>query len=128
MTGIRDHLGIHASALELRSRRTDILASNIANAATPHYKARDIDFAAEIGKQLKSGPLLTTAPDHIPIARDPRPDRLMYRQPLEPSLDGNTVEMAVEQTEFSENVIRYQTSLMFLNRKISGLTAAIKEE
>lgn len=128
MDGIRGHLGIHATALELRARRTDILASNIANAATPHFKARDIDFAAEIGKHIKAGPLATTRPDHIPAARDPRPERLQYREPLNPSLDGNTVEMAVEQMEFSENVMRYQTSLMFLNRKISGLTAAIKEE
>jgi flagellar basal-body rod protein FlgB len=128
MDGIRGHLGIHATALQLRSRRNDILASNIANAATPHFKARDIDFSSEIGKHLKSGPLKTTQPDHIPVARDPRPDRLLYRQPTTPSLDGNTVEMAVEQMQFSENVIRYQTSLMFLNRKISGLTSAIKEE
>lgn len=128
MDGIRGHLGLHAQALELRSRRTDVLASNIANAATPHFKARDLDFDTEIRKHLNEGPLRTTQENHIPLLRDPRPDRMKFRDPTTPSLDGNTVELAVEQMEFSENVLRYQTSLMFLNRKISGLTSAIKEE
>ena len=57
-----------------------------------------------------------------------RPNEVMFRQPLNPSLDGNTVEMAVEQMEFSENVVRYQTTLQFLTNKISGLMSAIKGE
>ncbi|MFM1862066.1 MAG: flagellar basal body rod protein FlgB [Phycisphaerales bacterium] len=128
MQGINDHLGIHASALELRSRRTDILASNIANAATPHFKARDLDFAAEIRKHMNDGPLTTTASNHLPAAVNPRPDRISYRVPTTPAKDGNTVELSVEQMQFSENVMRYQTSLNFLNRKITGLLSAIKEE
>ena len=128
MQGIRDHLGIHASALELRSRRTDILASNIANAATPHFKARDLDFASEIRKHLNDGPLTTTAENHLPAAMNARPERIAYRVPTLPSKDGNTVELSVEQMRFSENVMRYQASLNFVNRKISGLMSAIKEE
>jgi flagellar basal-body rod protein FlgB len=128
MEGIKGHFGLHADALVLRSRRNDVLASNIANAATPHFKARDIDFDSEIKRFLPGGPLATTDAQHLPMARGTRPDRLGYREPTMPSMDGNTVELAVEQMQFSENVIRYQTSLSFLNRKISGLMSAIKEE
>jgi len=55
-------------------------------------------------------------------------DRMLYRDPINPSMDGNTVEMAVEQMEFSENVIRYQTTLSFLNNRINGLMSAIRGE
>lgn len=128
MQGIKDHLGLHAQALMLRSRRNDILASNIANAATPHYKARDLDFQAELNKHIPQGPLDATASAHIRRAVDPRPDQLDFRVPTMPARDGNTVEMAVEQMQFSENVIRYNTSLTFINRKVSGLMSAIKGE
>ena len=128
MEGIKGHFGLHADALVLRSRRNDVLASNIANAATPHFKARDLDFASEIRKHLNDGPLTTTAENHLPAAMNARPERIAYRVPTLPSKDGNTVELSVEQMQFSENVMRYQTSLNFLNRKITGLLSAIKEE
>jgi len=59
---------------------------------------------------------------------NPVRDRMLFRDPINPSMDGNTVEMAVEQMEFSENVMRYQTTLSFLNRRISGLMSAIRGE
>ena len=65
---------------------------------------------------------------HFALLSKVRPNEVMFRQPLNPSLDGNTVEMAVEQMEFSENVVRYQTTLQFLTNKISGLMSAIKGE
>ncbi|MCI5087343.1 MAG: flagellar basal body rod protein FlgB [Rhodovulum sp.] len=128
MTSIRDHLGVHASALQLREQRTEILASNIANAATPGFKARDLNFAAELEKAGGMGPMNTSHARHIPTGAGAGAGGLSYRVPTNPSLDGNTVELAVEQMEFSENALRYQTSLTLLNRKITGLMTAIKGE
>ena len=128
MPSITEHLSFHAATLGLRSRRNEILASNIANAATPHFKARDISFEEEIRKQEKIGPLHTSNKRHYALASINTGEETLYRQPVSPSLDGNTVEMSVEQIEFSENVVRYQTSLTFLNNRISGLLSAIKGE
>ena len=128
MPSITEHLSFHAASLGLRSRRNEILASNIANAATPHFKARDINFEEEIRKHEKIGPLFTSDTKHYALASINTGEETLYRQPVSPSLDGNTVEMAVEQIEFSENVVRYQTSLTFLNNRISGLLSAIKGE
>ena len=128
MNKIGSYLNFHAQALGLRSRRNEILASNIANAATPNFKARDLNFDAEIRQHVRSGPLRTTNDQHFPTMVNPRHDRMLYREPINPSMDGNTVEMAVEQMEFSENVIRYQTTLSFLNKRISGLMSAIRGE
>ena len=128
MKTIENHLSIHSNALNLRGKRNKILASNIANAATPHVKARDIDFDVEMRKKEKIGDILVNHDNHFALLSGVRPNDVMFRQPLNPSLDGNTVEMAVEQMEFSENVVRYQTTLQFLTNKISGLMSAIKGE
>lgn len=114
----RDSIALHANALSLREKRNEILASNIANAATPNFKARDFDFEAELARA--ASPAATDAAN--PEAQ------LGYRVPVNRSLDGNTVELSVEQMEFSENTLRYQSSLAFLNRRISGLLTAIKGE
>lgn len=123
---------IHDDALLLRGRRTSILASNIANADTPNYKARDIDFGAMLrsANQQQAGrvTMVTTHQDHLaPGAKSMQP-ALMYRNPLHPSLDGNTVDSHVEQAEFSENALMYQTSFTFLNSKVTGLMKALKGE
>ena len=128
MNKIGSYLNFHAQALELRSRRNEILASNIANAATPNFKARDLDFDAEIKRHVGIGPLQTTNEQHFPAAIAATGNRLLFREPVNPSLDGNTVELSVEQMEFSENVTRYQTTLTFLNNRISGLMSAIRGE
>ena len=128
MNKISAHLDFHAQALTLRSRRNEVLASNIANAATPNFKARDLDFDAEIRHHIGVGPLRTTDSQHLPTMVNPVRDRMLFRDPINPSMNGNTVEMAVEQMEFSENVVRYQTTLTFLNKRISGLMSAIKGE
>lgn len=129
MDSIASSLNVHAQALAIRNRRNEVLASNIANAATPHFKARDVDFAQEIKKHTDpSGPLRTSDARHFQQAEQTELNDLKYRVPTEPSLDGNTVELAVEQVQFSENVLRYQVSLGFLNRRISGLQSAIKGE
>ncbi|SPF80115.1 flagellar basal body rod protein FlgB [Pseudoprimorskyibacter insulae] len=128
MTAIRDHFGVHASALVLRNERNELLASNIANAATPHFKARDIDFGAELNRRIgEGGNLATSNSRHFNVGGTMQ-GGVGYRDPVNSSLDGNTVELSVEQMEFSENTVRYQASLTLLNRKISGLAQAIKGE
>jgi flagellar basal-body rod protein FlgB len=124
--GFRDVIGFHAEALALREQRNGLLASNIANAATPHYKARDIDFDAALASATGNAELRGTHARHLSAGgAGGQPG---YRVPVNTSLDGNTVEPGVEQMEFSENTLRYQTSLQFLNRRISGLMTAIKGE
>ena len=128
MSILQNPFGIHAQAFQLREQRSTVLASNIANAATPHFKARDINFDREIQRHIKEGPLVTTNEVHFPTNISPLREKLLFRDPMNPSLDGNTVEMEVEQMEFSENVIRYQTTLQFLNGRITGLMSAIRGE
>ena len=129
MNKIASHLNFHAQALMLRSRRNEILASNIANAGTPNFKARDISFDAHISKHTSgNGPLKVTHNEHLHNKTAIGQDRLLFRDPINPSMDGNTVELAVEQLEFSENVTRYQTTLTFLNNRISGLMSSIRGE
>ena len=128
MPSFTEHLGFHASALQLRSRRNEMLASNIANAATPNFKARDIDFDTELKRINKIGNVETTNSSHFSSIQKRIGKDSVYRLPIHPSLDGNTVEMAVEQMQFSENVMRYQTTLSLLNNKIAGLRSAIKGE
>ena len=128
MPSFKENLGFHASALHLRSRRNDMLASNIANAATPNFKARDLDFDSELKRINKIGNVASTDERHFSSIQKRIGQDSVFRLPIHPSLDGNTVEMAVEQMQFSENVMRYQTTLTFLNNKISGLRSAIRGE
>lgn len=130
MSAIERAFSIHDDALMLRSRRSSMLAANIANADTPNYKARDMDFAAMMQKATSKQDSLTTLAQthqrHLPVQPGPLNAEASYRNPLHASLDGNTVDMHVEQARFSENALQYQTSLTFLNSKIRGLMLAIK--
>ena len=128
MDTIKDQLSFYSSALQLRGRRNNILASNIANAATPNYKARDLDFEVELARSLSVGPIKKSNDAHISVASKNLPGQVQYRKPLQPSMDGNTVELAVEQMEFAENSVRYQTTLNFINGKLQGLMSAIRGE
>ena len=128
MDTIKDQLSFYSSALQLRGRRNNILASNIANAATPNYKARDISFEDEIKKFDKNGPIATTHNKHIVQNSGKSIHETSYREPLIVSLDGNTVELAVEQMQFAENSMRYTTTVNFLNGKINKIMSAIKGE
>ena len=109
--------GVHGDALALRSQRLSLLASNIANAATPGYKARDFDFASALA-----------------MARDGRSSEaaaagaMGYRIPQSPSLDGNTVELSTEQTLFAENALQYRATLSFIEGRVSTLKRALKGE
>jgi len=123
-----DVFGIHEEALRLRSKRSEVLAANMANADTPGYKARDIDFRAMLRKEMQP-PVRLAATHSGHISSDQgviASTQMGYRIPHQPSLDGNTVEVEREQGEFSENAMRYQASLRFLDSKIKGLLRAIK--
>ena len=128
MKSIANHIQVHANALNLRSKRNEILASNIVNAATPNFKARDIDFSKELQAKMDVGPVSTSNTKHFKFYSGAGSEGAHFRQSVNPSQDGNTVELHVEQMQFSENVMRYQTSLEFLNRKFNGLLSAIKGE
>lgn len=111
-------LGIHTDALKLRAERTKILASNIANDSTPGYQARDIDFSAMLRRAAaESGGLALDTGSVTDV---------LYRVPHNPSQDGNTVEIGIEQAAFSQNASDFQVSLTFLNMKLKGLAKAIE--
>ena len=128
MKSIANHIQTHADALNLRSKRNEILASNIVNSATPNFKARDIDFNQALQARMDVGPVNVSNERHFKFYTGSSDEATQFRQSINPSVDGNTVELHVEQMQFSENVMRYQTSLEFLNRKFSGLISAIKGE
>lgn len=129
-------LGIHAQALILRSRRAEVLAANLANADTPNYKARDIDFKAALTaaqNQLvtHTARAETTHPAHIALAAPAQsiPDvELVYREPQQSNVDGNTVDAQKEHSEFMQNALQYQASLTFLSGRIRSLLTAIRGE
>ena len=128
MNEIKKNINMLGNSLSLRAKRNEILASNIANAATPNYKARDIDFDTEIKKYQKNGPIQVTHGEHLSIKRPVAPGKVLFRENVNPSLDGNTVELGVEQLQFAENSMRYQSTLSFLSGKINTLMSAIKGE
>jgi flagellar basal-body rod protein FlgB len=119
--------GIHEQALLLHGQRIGVLATNLANADTPNYKARDIDFSEVLAHTDEGAlPMRVTQEGHITISPDELPaGGLKYRNPYQASLDGNTVEMPVEQAAFSENNVRYQASLTFINQTIAAVQFAI---
>ena len=109
--------GIDGAALELRSQRMGLLTSNIANASTPGYKARDIDFSKALNGALAGADAASAAASST-----------AYRVPVMPSLDGNTVDMGTEQVAFSENATGYATALQFLSQRVDLVNRAIKGE
>lgn len=110
--------GIHGAALEVRGQRMGVLASNIANASTPGFKARDIDFQQALSAATGPGGLTDGGLAGV----------TKYRVPTQPSLDGNTVDLSTEQTAFAENAVQYQSTLSFLNGRIGQITRALRGE
>lgn len=120
----------HEMALKVRAQRNELLSANIANADTPGYKARDLDFDAAL-KVARDGALrlVGTSERHIGTARSavpPMAELVRYRVPTQSTLDGNTVETDVEQAAFAENALMYRASLAFLDGKIRTLKYALK--
>jgi flagellar basal-body rod protein FlgB len=118
-------LGIHESALLFRARRMEVLAANLANADTPHYKARDLDFSSALDGARGATRLTRTNPRHIQPEASTAGDALKYRVPHQPSLDGNTVEADLELARYAENAVSYQASLLFATGRISTLRTAL---
>ena len=118
----------HETALRLRALRNEVLSSNIANADTPNYKARDVDFRGAL--DTARGETLALARTNASHQNTWQTNRVgadvKYRVPVQPSLDGNTVETDVEQAAFAENAVQYRASLAFLNGSIRTLHLAIK--
>ncbi|MBE0485080.1 flagellar basal body rod protein FlgB [Marinobacter sp.] len=124
-------LGIHEHALQARVQRAEVLANNLANADTPGFKARDIDFQAMMQKAQASVSgiaMSKTHHGHMDTSSPGSDGELLYRTPHQPSLDGNTVDAQEEQSRFMRNAMDYQASFQFLSSKFAGLTKAITGE
>lgn len=127
-------LGIHEQALGFRAQRAEVLANNIANADTPHFKARDLDFATVLAsqaeRQANGAPSLQRTnwrhidADGIELA-DPA---LRFRNPHHAAIDQNTVDLQVEQSHYAENAVQFQASFTLLNSKFKGLMTALRGE
>ena len=122
-------LGVHQKTLGIRSQRAEILSSNIANADTPHYKAKDLDFAETLEstkRRILGVGLNRTHDKHF--GHDPEPAyAVKYRVPLQPDTgDGNTVDMATERNHYVRNSLEYQTTFNFLNGRFLGLQKSIR--
>ena len=110
-----EFMRFQTEALKLRSTRQELLAGNVANADTPSYKAGDFDF----GKALAAA---TTTKPGTPAAAP----ELLYREPAQASLDGNTVEMDAERAKFADNTVRYEAALKFLNAQLKTMLTALQ--
>lgn len=122
--------GIHIQAVRVRGERAQILAQNMANADTPGYQARDVNFQELIRQEgANSMRLSTTRSSHIgPGNSAVAGSELKYRRPQQASVDGNTVDLQTERAEFMRNALAYQTSMQFLSGRIKGLMTAIRGE
>ncbi len=128
-------LGIHQKAMLVRTQRAEVLANNIVNADTPNYKARDLDFKAMLGAAqsvdggAKPLAMQATTQGHMDGVIEPGfAAELMFRQSLQPSIDGNTVDVQIEQAEYTKNAMDFQASFTFLNKKFQGLSKALRGE
>jgi flagellar basal-body rod protein FlgB len=117
--------GVHEAALLFRARRMEVLAANLANADTPHYQARDMEFSSALASAGNATKFAVTHPRHIDAAHAQGAAALKYRVPHQPAQDGNTVETDLELARYAENAVAYQASLMFMNGKIATLRAAL---
>ena len=131
MNGLDQLIQFHQDALNLRAFRQQLLASNVANADTPGYKARDIDFAAALRDAAEgrgTGGLALGSSDarHLNGTRADEPAAVLYRSVQQPSIDGNTVDMDVERSRFAENAVHYEANLAFITAQIKLMQAALQ--
>ncbi len=134
MGKLDDYLRVNETAIGLRERRAGVIASNIANADTPNYKARDLDFKSALqtaldGKNTSANSVTKTDPAHLDgnsgnTAADGTP--ILYRVPTQPSADGNTVDMDVERNQFADNSVRYEAGLTFISSQIKDMLSVIQ--
>ena len=123
----------HQKVMTLRTERQQLIASNIANADTPHYKARDMDFSKSLqsalaGRGAVNGglPLARTTTGHLPGVVSAPSSELLYRNEYQSAVDGNTVEMDVERANFADNAIRYEAGVNFVTSRFKGLLDAMQ--
>ena len=129
-TQLDNALRFHQTALNLRAQRQEILAANIANADTPNYKARDIDFESNLkgalqGRMGRSVALATSSSRHIKASGTATQPYLLYRNEEQANVDGNTVNMDVERANFAENTLQYEASLTFINGLLRTMQQAV---
>lgn len=131
MADLQSHLGVYSKALDLRAQRQQILASNIANADTPNYKARDFDFSAAMSRAMAGQPaggaleMTRTASGHQAGAGGSGGVALQYRSESQSAVDGNTVDMDIERAQIADNAIQYQILTQLISDKFSGLRTAM---
>ena len=126
MSMLDNIFGVHEQAVQLRQRRISLLVENIANADTPNFKAKDLDFKALINNE-QSMSARRTHEMHLNHAGAKR-DGLVYRVPNNPAADGNTVELNYQQAEFGKESARYTATLQFLENRIGGVRRALRGE
>ncbi len=122
--------GLHDEALRFRAYRAELIGSNLANAETPNFKARDLDFESLMEQAQREAEIATTDSEHLGVSQPGGIDesKLLYRPAHQVSLDGNTVEAHIEKQHFMNNALRYNAELTFLNSRINGLLSAIRGE
>lgn len=129
MDVLSNALGIHEKALRVRNQRMEVLARNIANDDTPHFKARDIDFKAVMAEFKPNELMASTHGTHFGFGDDKiDDDGLRYRTPFNASMDGNTVELTVEQSKYGKAAADYQATLSFLESRVSSIRKALRGE
>lgn len=124
---LENPFGIHEQALQVKSRRMELIAGNIANADTPHFKARDLDFRKILAAE-QPAPMAATNQRHFETGELENAGGLVYRVPYNSSVDGNTVEINVEQANYGEAAADYQATLRFLEGRFSSIRKALKGE
>lgn len=129
MNFIDRDFALHERAMRFRGQRMEVLSANIANADTPNFKARDVDFRQAM-KLAKTETLTTTRDRHFELDGGISPDQatLKYRVPFNTSFDGNTVELSMEQAKFGKATGDFQATLSFLENRVSGIRKALKGE
>lgn len=130
MASIESALSVYSQAMNLRSQRHQVLASNIANADTPNYKARDFDFAkamqnAQAGRAGHEIELARTTVNHLNGGAGGASAALQYRSSTQSAVDGNTVDMDVERTQITENSVQYQVLTQLISEKFKGIRSAL---
>jgi flagellar basal-body rod protein FlgB len=119
--------GIHEQAAAVRNKRMELIAANIANADTPYFKARDLDFK-KILSASNPAPMAATNVRHFETGEIESPNALVYRVPYNSSVDGNTVEIAVEQAQYGQAAADYQATMQFLENRINGIRKSLRGE
>lgn len=141
MNKLDDALRFHQNALRIRANRQELLAANIANADTPNFKAKDIDFKSALEAAMTGGQSITSSPSNGLVKTSPQhmsgttpsgmavsgvAGEAQYRKMVQGSVDGNTVDMDVERNQFVDNAVRYEASLTMLNGQLKKLLTAIQ--